>query len=107
MGHLYHGWASPLGQTDAFGPTTTAKFKHRHGAVDLEAALRQAWLQMLYKFPTLAATSEPDGVRVGAEDGDEWLSNTFLVHQDQTPDQFLARKIKYKTAVLHYHRARK
>lgn len=107
MGSMYHQIAPAVGDPNRFGPSSTIKFSYGNESNDsaannVEASLWKAWSHMLHLFPTLVAFSEPEAVVVEIPDPATWLSNTFLVHENQSSTDLLSNPIKYRTATLHY-----
>ncbi|KAM0227819.1 hypothetical protein ACHAPO_011196 [Fusarium lateritium] len=86
---------------------TTVKFKNHDAlASDLvEASLRSAWSQTRAKEPQMAARHGETGKIIEVFQGkslDDWLSETFIVSREKTPDDIFRESVSRRYPTLFY-----
>lgn len=69
-------------------------------------ALRRAWIQTRYSHPFIATTIDQNSHHVydipTEQDLEHWVSNSFVVHRDETVNHFLQTALMAKYSSLHY-----
>ncbi|KAJ3542399.1 hypothetical protein NM208_g4121 [Fusarium decemcellulare] len=105
--HLYFLTQGTFGQPTPFVLLSSVRFRHAHDPVHdrVEASLKNAWLQMRAKEPQIVArhgeTTKIVEVFEG-EDLDKWLSETFIVCRDQSPDDVFKECVARPYMTLFY-----
>jgi hypothetical protein len=104
---LYYYTQGEFGKPAPFILYTTVKFKNHHGLApdQTETSLRDAWSQTRKKQPQIAARHGEAGKVIEVFQGqalDDWLSETFTVCRETTPDDIFRDSSSRRYPTLFY-----
>lgn len=104
---LYYYTQGEFGKPAPFILYTTVKFKNHHGLAlgHMETSLRNAWSQTRRTQPQIAARHGEGGKIIEVFQGkalDDWLSETFIVCRDTTPDDVFQNSGSRRYPTLFY-----
>ncbi|GAB1317931.1 hypothetical protein MFIFM68171_08141 [Madurella fahalii] len=110
---LYNAISVPPGSPGLFLIGSSVTFSYRPSATgselsshELAALLRNAWLQLRQKYPTLAAENLPQGKVYTSPSSpaelEEWLATTFIVTPGKTWVELWKNMIKTRQMTLYF-----